>query len=474
MTLLGEDGATVLGLEVAENEQSGDKLLVIIPARGGSQRLKRKNLLPVDGLPLFVHTAWSVLVGGPICDRLVVSTDDDEIASIAHARNLEVHRRPEVDPFQSIPDMAALVARDLEWEGSVLVVQPTVLPVPNLYPLLAQDEPTMLAMRGTHDIWLPGGSRVSRELADQLIGVYFWPAGSIIGIPPTAVWNVSGHYYDIDSPADYLIATRPRKTYTSIAADATTWNGTGHSRRQAELALHLQHYDVDEANPDLILLDIGNTSLDQIINLRTTYPMAKIVSFEDRGPGAAHADAVINALLSPLGLPHEYHGGDFALIRPEFLGLLHQDHGDYQWGMTTLLVVFGGTDAKDITSYVTSLFNEDYGIIHSPPFLGEAMMKADLLICGAGQIVQEAAYVGIPTIVIAATQREASHGHLGHEYGNIFLGLVAEVSEDSIRTTVNRVMSDSHLRNEMRARSRKSVDGKGAERILNIIEGLLI
>lgn len=60
----------------------GKKVLAIIPARGGSKRLPRKNVLPLQDKPLI---AWSIDAGlqSRYIDRVVVSTDCDEIAQIA-------------------------------------------------------------------------------------------------------------------------------------------------------------------------------------------------------------------------------------------------------------------------------------------------------------------------------------------------------------------------------------------------------
>jgi len=60
----------------------GKTVIAIIPARGGSKRLHRKNILPLGGVPL---VAWSILAAkqsGVFCD-ILVSTDDQEIADVA-------------------------------------------------------------------------------------------------------------------------------------------------------------------------------------------------------------------------------------------------------------------------------------------------------------------------------------------------------------------------------------------------------
>ena len=55
--------------------------VAIIPARGGSKRIPRKNLLPFDGVPMIARSIRTALASG-LFERVVVSTDDREIADL--------------------------------------------------------------------------------------------------------------------------------------------------------------------------------------------------------------------------------------------------------------------------------------------------------------------------------------------------------------------------------------------------------
>jgi CMP-N,N'-diacetyllegionaminic acid synthase len=57
------------------------KVLIVIPARGGSKRLPRKNLLPLAGQPLICWTIEAALATR-LDARIVVTSDDDEILNI--------------------------------------------------------------------------------------------------------------------------------------------------------------------------------------------------------------------------------------------------------------------------------------------------------------------------------------------------------------------------------------------------------
>ena len=67
--------------------------VAIIPARGGSKGIKRKNLQRVGGVPLVARAIVAAQRCGEI-DRVVVSTDDSEIAAVSEEWGAEVVRRP--------------------------------------------------------------------------------------------------------------------------------------------------------------------------------------------------------------------------------------------------------------------------------------------------------------------------------------------------------------------------------------------
>ena len=68
-------------------------VIAVVPARRGSQGLPLKNLRLLNGEPLIVHSIRAAL-GAKLVDTVVVSTEDDEIASVAAAAGAAVIRRP--------------------------------------------------------------------------------------------------------------------------------------------------------------------------------------------------------------------------------------------------------------------------------------------------------------------------------------------------------------------------------------------
>lgn len=72
---------------------AGNEVVVVIPARGGSKGIPRKNLARVRGHPL-IGRAITAGRGAALADRVVVSSDDEEIARAVHEYGAEVVERP--------------------------------------------------------------------------------------------------------------------------------------------------------------------------------------------------------------------------------------------------------------------------------------------------------------------------------------------------------------------------------------------
>lgn len=79
-------------------------MVAVIPARGGSKRIPRKNIRPMLGKPLFQYSVELALNTG-IFDDVIVSTDDDEIAERAKDLGVTVHRRAFVSDEQVLQEV---------------------------------------------------------------------------------------------------------------------------------------------------------------------------------------------------------------------------------------------------------------------------------------------------------------------------------------------------------------------------------
>lgn len=110
------------------------KVLAIIPARGGSKGVPHKNIIPICGKPLIVYTiepALEALKLGVI-DKLIVSTDDEEIAEVSKNAGADVpFMRPDYlsnDTAKSV-DVMIHAADFYKEQGidydTILLLQPT-------------------------------------------------------------------------------------------------------------------------------------------------------------------------------------------------------------------------------------------------------------------------------------------------------------------------------------------------------------
>lgn len=107
------------------------RILGLIPARGGSKGVPRKNVRLLGGRPLISYTIDAATRAKHV-DRVVVSTDDDEIAEVAGALGAEVpFRRPADLARDDSPTLLAVqhAVRTLASQGwrcdAVCLLQPT-------------------------------------------------------------------------------------------------------------------------------------------------------------------------------------------------------------------------------------------------------------------------------------------------------------------------------------------------------------
>jgi len=108
------------------------KILAIIPARGGSKGIPRKNIRTLAGKPLVAWTIEAARSAASL-DRVVVSTEDKEIADVARAFGAEIpFLRPQELAGDDTPTLAVLqhtIAHLRNREGyrpdAVMTLQPT-------------------------------------------------------------------------------------------------------------------------------------------------------------------------------------------------------------------------------------------------------------------------------------------------------------------------------------------------------------
>jgi CMP-N,N'-diacetyllegionaminic acid synthase len=109
---------------------NGSRVIAVVPARGGSKSVPGKNVRPVGGKPLL---AWSIEVARQVneIDRIIVSTDDDHIATVGRAYGAEVYPRPShlatdealvIDALKDLLNTLRSEGESAEW---IILLEPT-------------------------------------------------------------------------------------------------------------------------------------------------------------------------------------------------------------------------------------------------------------------------------------------------------------------------------------------------------------
>jgi CMP-N,N'-diacetyllegionaminic acid synthase len=217
--------------------------VAVIPARGGSRGIPRKNLRLVGGVPLVVHSIRAALAAASI-DRVIVSTDDETIARVSRNAGAEV---PFTRPSHLAGDDAttfAVIRHAVDWlEQSTarrVDVVVTLQPTSPLRPAGVIDDAVRLVRDGAHraavtvaeipfaaptvGILSDGRFRASVTLTDprrqvapsavRLTGAVFVTSrdlldeGRLTDGAPAAIVTHGAAALDIDTPADLAAARR--------------------------------------------------------------------------------------------------------------------------------------------------------------------------------------------------------------------------------------------------------------------------
>ena len=109
---------------------NGRQVIAVIPARGGSKSVPGKNIRSLGGKPLL---AWSIEVAKQVSeiDRIIVSTDDAQIASVGRTHGAEVYARPphlatdEALVIDALKDLLQTLQAEGETPEWVILLEPT-------------------------------------------------------------------------------------------------------------------------------------------------------------------------------------------------------------------------------------------------------------------------------------------------------------------------------------------------------------
>ncbi len=113
--------------------------VAIIPARGGSKRIPGKNIREFAGKPMICHSIECALESN-LFDRVIVSTDDDEISDVARAAGAEVPFRRPANISDDHTITGDVIAHAIEWQRQSGVEPTAICCIYATAPFIRQDD----------------------------------------------------------------------------------------------------------------------------------------------------------------------------------------------------------------------------------------------------------------------------------------------------------------------------------------------
>jgi CMP-N-acetylneuraminic acid synthetase/spore coat polysaccharide biosynthesis predicted glycosyltransferase SpsG len=385
-------------------------ILVIIPARGGSKGIPRKNLRPLAGKPLIYYSIKSAL-NSKFNPDVYVSTDDEEIAFFAKSFGAKTHRRERklaedlitLDPviYNAMQHCEKTENKDYD---IVITMQPTSPLITSkevdesINILIQQKVDTVISgTNDTHLTWSFSDDKYRpnyRERVNrQQLPPIFKETGGILSTlrkvitsqnrigEKVSILELKGEMaIDIDTFEDWNLAEYYLKRKTILfCLTGFREIGLGHVYNCLTIASEvLDHqiiflvddksilaYDkISKSNFDVrmqrntdFVEDIKEISPDLIINDRLDTSVEymkklnslniKTINIEDLGEGAEYADIVINAIYpEKQETKNHFYGPDYFCLRDEFL---ISDPIKIRGSIKDVAITFGGTDPLNLT-----------------------------------------------------------------------------------------------------------------------------
>ena len=406
-------------------------ILVVIPARGGSKGIPRKNIRLINNSPLISYVI-NTAISSNLVDEVIVSTDDIEIKEVSQKYGAFVIDRDGKFAEDSIPldpviyDAVSQIERIKNKKFDIVItVQPTspLLRVETLDKAIKklvdnEDLDTIISVvDDRHLAWtVEDGKSIpkyEKRLNRQYLPREFRETGAILATKRRCITETSrigkcvdlievnkNESIDIDGYEDWWVAEKLlKRKKILIRTDATNEIGTGHVYRQLYIASRIMDHEVvflmnsknelginlvKESNFPIIIFNdneiekILEVKPDIIINdiLDTTNEYMSFlkernifsINFEDMGEGAKKADLVFNALYEyRLPLKNIYGGHKYYILRDEFKEYTKKI---INRTVNKILVTFGGSDPNNFTERLTDIIDKNYKDINIDIILG--------------------------------------------------------------------------------------------------------
>jgi CMP-N-acetylneuraminic acid synthetase/spore coat polysaccharide biosynthesis predicted glycosyltransferase SpsG len=414
--------------------------LIIIPARGGSKGIPRKNIRPLSGYPL-IYYAIKASKESSINSDIIVSTDDDKINTVASYFGADVLMRPNhlakdnitLDPVIE-NCLKHIEKKNKKKYDYIFTVQPTCPLIIGkdidkaFLNLVNSDADSIITVvEKKHLFWHIHSEKIkpfySKRLNRQDLAPTYQEIGAIIGCTRNQLLKGQRigkkveflqfdeeRAIDIDTIEDFIqcegvlnkkliiihVVGRPDLGLGHVYRGLTIANElVGHDivfliSELDELALKLinmQNYKVVIYKNDKLLKTIFDINPDCIINdiLDTNEEYTKAIkeqkiaqiNFEDMGAGIKNVNLVINALFEDKRKSKRIlSGSNYVCLRDEFYW---SKPITFKKEVKNLFICFGGTDPSNLTCRVISV-------------LAKIWQKYNItinLICGPGYIFTE-------------------------------------------------------------------------------------
>lgn len=188
------------------------KIIALIPARGGSKGIKRKNLQLIDGVPLVGLKVKQAL--DSVCDEVWVTTDDEEISKVASNFGAGVINRPiELAADDTSTDLVlkhAVKVLNPGNEDILVLLQPTspllnVESINSCIEILRKNSSlsSVITVRQMHPFlwqkvneldWQPSGHAREKRLRRQEMPIEGWETGGCYAISVEAFKEQGNRY----------------------------------------------------------------------------------------------------------------------------------------------------------------------------------------------------------------------------------------------------------------------------------------
>jgi len=388
-------------------------ILAVIPARGGSKGIPRKNIRTLAGKPLIAYAVTTALASKNI-SKVIVSTDSQEIAEVASEFGAEIVLRDEAlsSDMVTLDPVIYHALGEAEKAGdhfdAVVTMQPTspalttaTLDAAIEYFQSGGYDTVISVVNRPHLCWGKKGGEVyplykKRLNRQELPPQYFETGGFVIArhdvVQPdsrigarVSVFEVpERESVDIDDENDWLLVEHAfQRKRIIFRADGYAQLGMGHIYNCLTLAYSMLGHQIllvtkESATEGLTKIKESNlpcrtfkaeAELDDIIAdfqpdiwvndcLNTTAEyiqhlkekVPRVVTIEDLGTGIDEADAVINALYpKEVEQSNVYSGHKYVCLRDEFQIARPKAFAEK---VENIIVMFGGTDPSNLNKLV--------------------------------------------------------------------------------------------------------------------------